>query len=209
MRVERLSVSVVNCRFLVQKRSSNPEQDGPAFGPLLTSEMFWRELTTAWVRHVPKFCVRDVTRISVMTLSLPLALWNEVYLNVGDVGAASQKVVTDQTVEVIWRGCADIHLIIGHFRNSAHIVGNLTRHRGSLFERGTLGHIDNHLKLALAYSTMDEKLSQYSVGSPPPKKRIMTLSLPLAFWNEVYLDVGDVGTAPQKVVTDQTIEVIW
>src|SRR5688572_2432360 len=84
-----------------------------------------------------------------MTLSLPRALWNEVYLDVGDVRTAPQKVVTDQTVEVIGRGCADIHLIIGHFRNSAYIVRNLTRHRGGLFERRAFGHVNDHLKLAL------------------------------------------------------------
>src|SRR5687768_10996376 len=85
----------------------------------------------------------------LMTLSLPIAFWNEVYLNVGDVGTAPQKIMADQTVEVIGRGGADIHLIIGHFRNTAHIVRNLTRHRGGLFERRAFGHINNHLKLAL------------------------------------------------------------
>src|SRR5215216_5016188 len=34
------------------------------------------------------------------------------------------------------------------------------------------------LALALEYSIMEEKLSQYSVGSPPPKKRITSLPLP-------------------------------
>src|SRR5215216_6538789 len=34
------------------------------------------------------------------------------------------------------------------------------------------------LALALEYSTIEEKLSQYSVGSPPPKKRITSVPAP-------------------------------
>ena len=67
MRVERLSVSVVTCRFLVQKRSLNPEQDGPAFGLLSTSEMFWRELTTRLPKLGLRFCVRDAMLTWVMS----------------------------------------------------------------------------------------------------------------------------------------------
>ncbi len=84
-----------------------------------------------------------------MALRRPLALRHQVDLNVRHVGPSSQKVMADQTVEVVRRSGADVHLIVGHFWHSANVIADLARYRRRAFERRAFGHVNDDLKLAL------------------------------------------------------------
>ena len=85
----------------------------------------------------------------VVALRLPFPLGGQVDLNVGHIGTPPQKIVAHQAVEVVRRGRADVHLVIGHLRNRADDVPDLPGQGRGLFQGRILRHVDDHLKLAL------------------------------------------------------------
>ena len=79
----------------------------------------------------------------------PLALADQVDLDVGDIGPASHEVVTHKTVKVKRCSGAGVDLEIPHFGFLADGRGHLGGDAGGLFQCGALRSIDDDLKLRL------------------------------------------------------------
>ncbi len=74
---------------------------------------------------------------------------HQVHLQVGDVRARAQVVVTHQAVEVDRRGGAGVELEVGDLGHLGQVVGDLAGDARGGLERRALGHVDHHLELAL------------------------------------------------------------
>ena len=85
----------------------------------------------------------------VVTLELALGLADEVHLDVGDIGAAPQEVVPHQAVEVVGRGNAGVGLEVHNLGLLLDDGGQFAGDARGFFERGSLGHVDDDLELAL------------------------------------------------------------
>ena len=84
-----------------------------------------------------------------MTLRGTLVLADEVDLDVGDVRTLAKEVVADQAVEVVWARCPDVGFVVGHLGLCPDRVGERLGNAVGLLERRALGHVDDHLELAL------------------------------------------------------------
>ena len=94
--------------------------------------------------------MRGRTRFAMSWLcALRSPFWKEVHLDVRDVRALAQKIMAHESVEIIWRGDAGVDLVIGHFRFRADGGGDFARGLRGAFERAALGHVQDHLELAL------------------------------------------------------------
>ena len=85
----------------------------------------------------------------VVALELALRLSDEVHLDIGDIGPAPQEVVAHQAVEVVGRGDAGVGLEIHDLGLLLDDGGQFAGDAGRLFERRSLGHVDDDLELAL------------------------------------------------------------
>ena len=101
----------------------------------------------------------------VVTLSLPGMLIDQVDLDVGDVGSAAQKIVTDQAVEIEGRGHTHIHLIIGHLRLVAQTGSDLASRLSRALQRTPLRHVEDNLELRFIVE------GQHLHRHPPPDDR--------------------------------------
>ena len=92
--------------------------------------------------------IADTARHVVALLgSLPLG--HQVHLQVRKVRGPAEKVVTHQSVEVVWRGCPDVLLDIHHGLILQRGRAQGRRDARRRFERGALRHVDHHLEFAL------------------------------------------------------------
>ena len=73
----------------------------------------------------------------------------QIHLDVGHVGSAAHVVVAHQTVEVVGRSRSRVGLDVHHFALLLRFLGQQLRHPLRLFESGAVGHVDDHLELAL------------------------------------------------------------
>ena len=84
-----------------------------------------------------------------VALRFAFSLVDEVDLDVGDVRAPAQKVVTDQAVEVVGSRGPHVRLVVRHLRLRANGVGEGLRHAVGLLEGRAFGHVYDNLELAL------------------------------------------------------------
>ena len=77
------------------------------------------------------------------------ALADEVDLDVGDVGAAPEEGVADETVEIKRSGGAGVDLVVADGGIGADGGGHLGGDAGGLLERGALGRVQDDLELRL------------------------------------------------------------
>ena len=82
-----------------------------------------------------------------MTLRRSLPFGQEIDLDIGDMLAASQEIVSHQAVEIERRGRAGVDLVINDLRFLADRQGNLAGGLDCLFQREAFGHIENDLEL--------------------------------------------------------------
>ncbi len=85
----------------------------------------------------------------VVALLAALVFRREIDLEVGEVRAAAEKVVTHQAVEVVRRRQADVALHVDDARVLQDFTGELRRDARRLLEGRALGHVHDHLELAL------------------------------------------------------------
>ena len=81
--------------------------------------------------------------------SLRSSFEREVDLKVGEVRAAAEKVVTHQAVEVVRRRQADVTLHVDDAHVLQDFMGQLRGDTSRVLERRPLGHVHDHLELAL------------------------------------------------------------
>ena len=73
----------------------------------------------------------------------------QVHLQVGEVRCAAQEVVPHQAVEVVRRRRAGVALHVDDARDRFSTSARASRRPRGLLERRALGHVDDHLELAL------------------------------------------------------------
>ena len=84
---------------------------------------------------------------NVMTLVVAMMLVEQVNLNITDMAAGAQIVLTHQAVEVNRRGGTRVGLIILYLRHCTQEQTQLLQHSSRALHRGACGHINNDLKL--------------------------------------------------------------
>ena len=85
----------------------------------------------------------------VVALRAALMAVQQVHLDVRLVRAAPQEIMPHQSVEVVWPRRARVNLVVHHFRLLAQVLPQLLRHARGLLQRRAVGHVDDHLELAL------------------------------------------------------------
>ena len=68
---------------------------------------------------------------------------------IGLIRAVPQEVMPHQPVEVVRTRSARVNLVVLNFRLLAEILSQLLGDARGLLQRGSVGHVDHHLELAL------------------------------------------------------------
>ena len=102
----------------------------------------------------------------------------QVDLDVGLVGAVPQEVMPHQPVEVVRTRGAGIDLVVLHFRLLAQVLPQFLGHARGLLQRGAVGHVDDHLELALVVEGQHLHFDQLEChqrageqAAAPPRRR--------------------------------------
>ena len=85
----------------------------------------------------------------LMALQIAGVFRQQIHLDVGHIGSAAHVVVAHQTIEVVGRRRSRVGLDVHHFALLLRFFGQQLRHPLRLFEGGAVGHVDDHLELAL------------------------------------------------------------
>ena len=85
----------------------------------------------------------------IVAFELPLVFGQQVDLNVGNRGTAAQKVMADETIEIVGRGGTHVYLIIDHIRILFDYRGHFQGHPRGLLQGRTFRHVEDDLELAL------------------------------------------------------------
>ena len=85
----------------------------------------------------------------VVALRVAIVEGEQVDLDVGLIGSAPQEIVPHEAIEIVRAGRAGINLIVDDLRLPAQITSQRLRHARRLLERRAVGHVDDHLELAL------------------------------------------------------------
>jgi hypothetical protein len=104
-----------------------------------------------------------------MTLLAALVFRREVDLKVGEVRAATEKVVTHQAVEVVRRRQADIALHVDDARVLQDFMCELRGDTSRVLEGRPLGHIHHYLELALVVEW--QHLDGHERGTSPRREK--------------------------------------
>ena len=99
----------------------------------------------------------------LVALQFAIVLAEQVHLDIGDVRSAAQIVMAHQAVEVERRGRAHVGLEIDHFRLVQRRRGERAGDARGFFERGAVGHVHDHLKLALVVEGQHLDLDELEV----------------------------------------------